>query len=145
MRRESDKTIIFVDGGYCVRLSWKSDLRKALKNNKTVELTRFEGLLRRFKCYPELFYEYKDVIDDFVKEGKGFHFFRPDGSVEIYVSQNRIKWIHYAGCWAHLRPYRNTWPICPQTERCTSGSFGSESKLGLGTSPKAKPQVAGVE
>ncbi|GFW08854.1 uncharacterized protein TNCV_993711 [Trichonephila clavipes] len=38
-------------------------------NNKTVARKRFEGLVRRFKCDHELFCEYKDVIDDYVREG----------------------------------------------------------------------------
>ncbi|GBM53925.1 hypothetical protein AVEN_64846-1 [Araneus ventricosus] len=44
-------------------------MREALQNNKTVARKRFEGLVRRFKCDHELFFEYKDVIDDYVREG----------------------------------------------------------------------------
>ncbi|GFU94500.1 integrase catalytic domain-containing protein [Trichonephila clavipes] len=44
-------------------------MREALQNNKTVARKRFEGLIRRFKCDHELFCEYKDVIDDYVREG----------------------------------------------------------------------------
>ncbi|GBN00606.1 hypothetical protein AVEN_167529-1 [Araneus ventricosus] len=44
-------------------------MREALQNNKTVARKRFEGLVRRFKCDHELFNEYKDVIDDYVREG----------------------------------------------------------------------------
>ncbi|GFX32153.1 DUF1758 domain-containing protein [Trichonephila clavipes] len=43
-------------------------MREALQNNKTVARKRFEGLVRRFKCDHELFCEYKDVIDDYVRE-----------------------------------------------------------------------------
>ncbi|GFT81762.1 hypothetical protein NPIL_167921 [Nephila pilipes] len=53
------------DGRYRVKLSWKPGLREALKNNKTVTRKSFEGLVCRLKCDPELFYEYKDVIDDY--------------------------------------------------------------------------------
>ncbi|GFW43001.1 integrase catalytic domain-containing protein [Trichonephila clavipes] len=44
-------------------------MREALQNNKTVARKRFEDLVRRFKCDHELFCEYKDVIDDYVREG----------------------------------------------------------------------------
>ncbi|GFX54656.1 integrase catalytic domain-containing protein [Trichonephila clavipes] len=44
-------------------------MREALQNNKTVARKRFDGLFRRFKCDHELFCEYKDVIDDYVREG----------------------------------------------------------------------------
>ncbi|GFW99491.1 integrase catalytic domain-containing protein [Trichonephila clavipes] len=44
-------------------------MREALQNNKTVARKRFEGLVRGFKCDHELFCEYKDVIDDYVREG----------------------------------------------------------------------------
>ncbi|GBL94040.1 hypothetical protein AVEN_185016-1 [Araneus ventricosus] len=66
---EFDKSISFVDGGYRVSLPWKPGMREALQNNKTVARKRFEGLVRRFKCDHELFSEYKDVIDDYVREG----------------------------------------------------------------------------
>ncbi|GFX27926.1 integrase catalytic domain-containing protein [Trichonephila clavipes] len=66
---EFDKSVNFVDGRYRVNLPWKPGMREALQNNKTVARKRFEGLVRRFKCDPELFCEYKDVIDDYVREG----------------------------------------------------------------------------
>ncbi|GFU88782.1 integrase catalytic domain-containing protein [Trichonephila clavipes] len=66
---EFDKSINFVDGRYRVNLPWKPGMREALQNNKTVARKRFEGLVRRFKCDHELFCEYKDVIDDYVREG----------------------------------------------------------------------------
>ncbi|GFY43592.1 integrase catalytic domain-containing protein [Trichonephila inaurata madagascariensis] len=44
-------------------------MRGALQNNKTVARKRFEGLVRWFKCAHELFCEYKDGIDDYVREG----------------------------------------------------------------------------
>ncbi|GFQ86746.1 integrase catalytic domain-containing protein [Trichonephila clavata] len=44
-------------------------MREVLQNNKTVARKRFEGLVRRFKCDHELFCEYKDVIDNYVREG----------------------------------------------------------------------------
>ncbi|GBM11893.1 hypothetical protein AVEN_209599-1 [Araneus ventricosus] len=66
---EFDKSISFVDGRYRVSLPWKPGMRETLQNNKTVARKRFEGLVRRFKCDHELFCEYKDVIDDYVKEG----------------------------------------------------------------------------
>ncbi|GFY41799.1 integrase catalytic domain-containing protein [Trichonephila inaurata madagascariensis] len=46
----------------------KPGMREALQN-KTVARKRFEGLVHRFKCDRELFCEYKDVIDDYVREG----------------------------------------------------------------------------
>ncbi|GFW62835.1 integrase catalytic domain-containing protein [Trichonephila clavipes] len=66
---EFDKSVNFVDGRYRVNLPWKPGMREALQNNKTVARKRFEGLVRRFKCDHELFCEYKDVIDDYVREG----------------------------------------------------------------------------
>ncbi|GFX22743.1 DUF1758 domain-containing protein [Trichonephila clavipes] len=66
---EFDKSVHFVDGRYRVNLPWKPGMREALQNNKTVARKRFEGLVRRFKCDHELFCEYKDVIDDYVREG----------------------------------------------------------------------------
>ncbi|GFY08620.1 integrase catalytic domain-containing protein [Trichonephila clavipes] len=66
---EFDKSVNFVDGRYRVNLPWKPGMREALQNNKTVTRKRFEGLVRRFKCDHELFCEYKDVIDDYVREG----------------------------------------------------------------------------
>ncbi|GFT12848.1 DUF1758 domain-containing protein [Trichonephila clavipes] len=66
---EFDKSVNFVDGRYRVNLPWKPGMREALQNNKTVVRKRFEGLVRRFKCDHELFCEYKDVIDDYVREG----------------------------------------------------------------------------
>ncbi|GFW83744.1 DUF1758 domain-containing protein [Trichonephila clavipes] len=66
---ELDKSVNFVDGRYRVNLPWKSGMREALQNNKTVARKRFEGSVRRFKCDHELFCEYKDVIDDYVREG----------------------------------------------------------------------------
>ncbi|GFX40141.1 integrase catalytic domain-containing protein [Trichonephila clavipes] len=66
---EFDKSVNFVDGRYRVNLPWKPGMRDALQNNKTVARKRFEGLVRRFKCDHELFCEYKDVIDDYVREG----------------------------------------------------------------------------
>ncbi|GFW71857.1 integrase catalytic domain-containing protein [Trichonephila clavipes] len=66
---EFDKSVNFVDGRYRVNLPWKPGMREALQNNKTVARKRFEWLVRRFKCDHELFCEYKDVIDDYVKEG----------------------------------------------------------------------------
>ncbi|GFX60671.1 DUF1758 domain-containing protein [Trichonephila clavipes] len=65
---EFDKSVNFVDGRYRVNLPWKPGMREALQNNKTVARKRFEGLVRRFKCDHELFCEYKDVIDDYVRE-----------------------------------------------------------------------------
>ncbi|GBN76037.1 hypothetical protein AVEN_244036-1 [Araneus ventricosus] len=65
---EFDKPINFVDGRYRVSLPWKPGMREVLQNNKTVARKRFEGLVRRFKCNHELFCEYKDVIDDYVRE-----------------------------------------------------------------------------
>ncbi|GFT92030.1 DUF1758 domain-containing protein [Trichonephila clavipes] len=67
--REFDKSVNFVDGRYRVNLPWKPGMREALQNNKTVARKRFEVLVRRFKCDHELFCEYKDVIDDYVREG----------------------------------------------------------------------------
>ncbi|GFX83660.1 integrase catalytic domain-containing protein [Trichonephila clavipes] len=69
MLSEFDKSVNFVDGRYRVNLPWKPGMREALQNNKTVARKRFEGLVRRFKCDHELFYEYKDVVDDYVREG----------------------------------------------------------------------------
>ncbi|GFY13555.1 integrase catalytic domain-containing protein [Trichonephila clavipes] len=69
MLSEFDKSVNFVDGRYRVNLPWKPGMREALQNNKTVARKRFEGLVRRFKCDHELFCEYKDVIDDYVREG----------------------------------------------------------------------------
>ncbi|GFX57040.1 integrase catalytic domain-containing protein [Trichonephila clavipes] len=69
MLSEFDKSVNFVDGRYRVNLPWKPGMREALQNNKTVARKLFEGLVRRFKCDHELFYEYKDVIDDYVREG----------------------------------------------------------------------------
>ncbi|GFV25237.1 integrase catalytic domain-containing protein [Trichonephila clavipes] len=66
---EFDKSVNFVDGRYRVNLPWKPGMREALQNNKTVARKRFEGLVRRFICDHELFCEYKDVIDDYVREG----------------------------------------------------------------------------
>ncbi|GFS69144.1 integrase catalytic domain-containing protein [Trichonephila clavipes] len=66
---EFDKSVNFLDGRYRVNLPWKPGMREALQNNKTVARKRFEGLVRRFKCDHELFCEYKDVIDDYVREG----------------------------------------------------------------------------
>ncbi|GFY42712.1 integrase catalytic domain-containing protein [Trichonephila inaurata madagascariensis] len=66
---EFDKLVSFVDGRYRVNLPWKPGMREAFTNNKTVARKRFEGLVRRFKCDHELFCEYKDVIDDYVREG----------------------------------------------------------------------------
>ncbi|GFX10498.1 integrase catalytic domain-containing protein [Trichonephila clavipes] len=66
---EFDKSVNFVDGRYRVNLPWQPGMREALQNNKTVARKRFEGLVRRFKCDHELFCEYKDVIDDYVREG----------------------------------------------------------------------------
>ncbi|GFT36701.1 DUF1758 domain-containing protein [Trichonephila clavipes] len=66
---EFDKSVNFVDGRYRVNFPWKPGMREALQNNKTVARKRFEGLVRRFKCDHELFCEYKDVIDDYVREG----------------------------------------------------------------------------
>ncbi|GFX25812.1 DUF1758 domain-containing protein [Trichonephila clavipes] len=66
---EFDKSVNFVNGRYRVNLPWKPGMREALQNNKTVARKRFEGLVRRFKCDHELFCEYKDVIDDYVREG----------------------------------------------------------------------------
>ncbi|GFU58129.1 integrase catalytic domain-containing protein [Trichonephila clavipes] len=66
---EFDKSVSFVDGRYRVILPWKPDMREALQNNKTVARKHFEGLVRRFKCVHELFCEYKDVIDDYDREG----------------------------------------------------------------------------
>ncbi|GBM16759.1 hypothetical protein AVEN_9356-1 [Araneus ventricosus] len=66
---EFDKSISFVDGRYRVSLLWKQGMRKALLNNKTVARKLFEGLVPRFKCDHELFCEYKDVINDYVREG----------------------------------------------------------------------------
>ncbi|GFW62143.1 integrase catalytic domain-containing protein [Trichonephila clavipes] len=66
---EFDKSVNFVDGRYRVNLPWKPGMREALQNNKIVARKRFEGLVRRFKCDHELFCEYKDVIDDYVREG----------------------------------------------------------------------------
>ncbi|GFW03124.1 integrase catalytic domain-containing protein [Trichonephila clavipes] len=66
---EFDKSVNFVDGRHRVNLPWKPGMREALQNNKTVARKRFEGLVRRFKCDHELFCEYKDVIDDYVREG----------------------------------------------------------------------------
>ncbi|GBL98559.1 hypothetical protein AVEN_253670-1, partial [Araneus ventricosus] len=65
---EFDKSISFVDGRYRVSLPWKQGMREALQNNKTVARKRFEGLVRRFKCDHKLFCEYKDVIDEYVRE-----------------------------------------------------------------------------
>ncbi|GFX84579.1 DUF1758 domain-containing protein [Trichonephila clavipes] len=65
---EFDKSVNFVDGRYRVNLPWKPGMREALQNNKTVARKRFEGLVRRFKCDHELFCEYKDVIDDYVRK-----------------------------------------------------------------------------
>ncbi|GFQ70872.1 DUF1758 domain-containing protein [Trichonephila clavata] len=66
---EFDKSVCFVDGRYRVSLPWKPGMREVLQNNKTVACKRFEGLIRRFKCDHELFCEYKDVIDNYVREG----------------------------------------------------------------------------
>ncbi|GFQ94965.1 integrase catalytic domain-containing protein [Trichonephila clavata] len=66
---EFDKSVCFVDGRYRVSLPWKPGMRELLQNNKTVARKRFEGLVRRFKCDHELFCEYKDVIDNYVREG----------------------------------------------------------------------------
>ncbi|GFQ76371.1 integrase catalytic domain-containing protein [Trichonephila clavata] len=65
---EFDKSVCFVDGRYRVSLPWKPGMREVLQNNKTVARKRFEGLVRRFKCDHELFCEYKDVIDNYVRE-----------------------------------------------------------------------------
>ncbi|GFR03292.1 DUF1758 domain-containing protein [Trichonephila clavata] len=66
---EFDKSVCFVDGRYRVSLPWKPGMREVLQNNKTVARKRFEGLVRRFKCDHEFFCEYKDVIDNYVREG----------------------------------------------------------------------------
>ncbi|GFQ95760.1 integrase catalytic domain-containing protein [Trichonephila clavata] len=66
---EFDKSVCFVDGRYRVSLPWKPGMREVLQNNKTVARKCFEGLVRRFKCDHELFCEYKDVIDNYVREG----------------------------------------------------------------------------
>ncbi|GFW47383.1 DUF1758 domain-containing protein [Trichonephila clavipes] len=66
---EFNKSVNFVDGRYRVNLPWKPGMREALQNNKTVARKRSEGLVRRFKCDHEFFCEYKDVIDDYVREG----------------------------------------------------------------------------
>ncbi|GFR28235.1 integrase catalytic domain-containing protein [Trichonephila clavata] len=66
---EFDKSVCFVDGRYRVSLPWKPGMREVLQNNKTVARKRFEGLVRRFKYDHELFCEYKDVIDNYVREG----------------------------------------------------------------------------
>ncbi|GFV33952.1 integrase catalytic domain-containing protein [Trichonephila clavipes] len=66
---EFDKSVNFIDSRYRVNLPWKPGMREALQNNKTVARKRFEGLVRRFKCDHELFCKYKDVIDDYVREG----------------------------------------------------------------------------
>ncbi|GFQ77223.1 integrase catalytic domain-containing protein [Trichonephila clavata] len=68
MLSEFDKSVCFVDGRYRVSLPWKPGMREVLQNNKTVARKRFEGLVRRFKCDHELFCEYKDVIDNYVRE-----------------------------------------------------------------------------
>ncbi|GFX91578.1 integrase catalytic domain-containing protein [Trichonephila clavipes] len=65
----SDKSVNFVDSRYRVNLPWKPCMREPLQNNKTVARKRFEGLVYRSKCDHELFCEYKDVIDDYVREG----------------------------------------------------------------------------
>ncbi|GFS88482.1 integrase catalytic domain-containing protein [Trichonephila clavipes] len=96
---EFDKSVNFVDGRYRVNLPWKPGMREALQNNKTVARKRFEGLVRRFKCDHELFCEYKDVIDDYVREGivertccdslldsQGFYPFKADFSSETNKS-----------------------------------------------------------
>ncbi|GFQ93472.1 integrase catalytic domain-containing protein [Trichonephila clavata] len=44
-------------------------MREVLQNNKNVARKHFEGLVRRFKCDHELFCEYEDVIDNYVREG----------------------------------------------------------------------------
>ncbi|GBM67662.1 hypothetical protein AVEN_226030-1 [Araneus ventricosus] len=66
---EFDKSISFVDGRYRVSFPWKPGMREALQNNKTVARKRFEGLVHRFKCDHKLFCEYKDVINDYIREG----------------------------------------------------------------------------
>ncbi|GFY78539.1 uncharacterized protein TNIN_96561, partial [Trichonephila inaurata madagascariensis] len=65
---EFDKSVSFVDGRYRVSLPWKPRMREALQNNKTVARKRFEGLVHRFKCDHELFCEYKNMVDDYVRE-----------------------------------------------------------------------------
>ncbi|GFX24301.1 integrase catalytic domain-containing protein [Trichonephila clavipes] len=79
-------------------------MREALQNNKTVARKRFEGLVCRFKRDHELFCEYKDVIDDYVREDIRFEFhessfgFRPSP----YLLAATLK--------HHFKKYREQYP-----------------------------------
>ena len=53
---------------YKIKLPWKLD-KQNLDDNKKIAETRFLKLKKRFCKYPQLFYEYKDALQNYLKEG----------------------------------------------------------------------------
>nr|XP_015926009.2 uncharacterized protein LOC107453632 [Parasteatoda tepidariorum] len=67
--REFNDSIQFVDNRYCVKLPWIEGKQEKLVSNREVALKRFNSLVKRFKRDPSLYKEYREVVDDYLKEG----------------------------------------------------------------------------
>lgn len=61
-------TVQFKDGRYVVKLPWKRDWRE-LKDNSEVAKQRLRNLQRKFRENPELYSQYKEIIEDYIKKG----------------------------------------------------------------------------
>ena len=63
-----ENTVQFVDNHYSVRLLWKEN-KPTLPYNKSLALSRFHSLEKKFKQHPEFAEKYKSTVKDYISKG----------------------------------------------------------------------------
>ena len=63
-----ENTVQFVDNHYSVGLLWKES-KPTLPHNKSLALSRFHSLEKKFKQHPELAEKYKNTVNDYISKG----------------------------------------------------------------------------
>ena len=63
-----ENTVQFVDNHYSVRLLWKEN-KPTLPYNKSLALSRFHSLEKKFKQHPEFAEKYKSAVKDYISKG----------------------------------------------------------------------------
>ena len=63
-----ENTIQFVDNHYSVGLLWKEN-KPTLPYNKSLALSRFHSLEKKFKQHPEFAEKYKSAVKDYISKG----------------------------------------------------------------------------
>ena len=63
-----ENTVQFVDNHYSVGLLWKEN-KPTLPYNKSLALSRFHSLEKKFKQHPEFTEKYKNTANDYISKG----------------------------------------------------------------------------